>query len=153
MQAKDSEPEGAVSLSRSPQFSGVKSVTDRCLTEVMRRRPQSGSLIRSALIDQLLDLTLQPCNSTLATLSPVLKALSLLEEVWPMTEFGHLRTNHAAFGREAMSQEVTTKQRSLRLLTREWEVRREVRILAKLFTWVKKDGNVAPHGGQASLPL
>ena len=96
MQAGDSEPEGALSLTRSPQFSGVKSVTDRCLTEVMRRRPQSGSLIRSALIDQSLDLTLQPCNSTLATLSPVLKGLSLLEEVWRMAEFDHLHTTQDA---------------------------------------------------------
>jgi hypothetical protein len=105
----DSEPEGALSLSRSPQFSGVKSVTDRCLTEVMRRRPQSGSLIRSALIDQSLDLTLQPCNSTLATLSPVLKSLGLLEEFWPMTEFDHLRAKHAAFGKEAMSQGIKSE--------------------------------------------
>jgi hypothetical protein len=51
MQVGDSEPEGALSLGRS------------------------------ALIDQSLNLTLQPCNSTLATLSPVLKGLSLLEEV------------------------------------------------------------------------
>jgi hypothetical protein len=80
MQAGDSEPEGALSLSRSPQFSGVKSVTDRCLMEVMRRRPQSGSLIRSALLDQSLDLKLKPCDSTLATLNPVLKRLCLLEE-------------------------------------------------------------------------
>ena len=62
MQVGDSEPEGALSLGRS------------------------------ALIDQSLNLTLQPCNSTLATLSPVLKGLSLLEEFWPMTEFDHLHT-------------------------------------------------------------
>jgi hypothetical protein len=77
MQAGDSEPEGALSLSRSPQFSGVKPVTDRCLMEVMRRRPQSGSLIRSVLLDQSVDLRLKPRDSTLATLSPVLKGLSL----------------------------------------------------------------------------
>jgi hypothetical protein len=70
MQAKDSEPEGALSLSRSPQFSGVKSATDRHLTEVMRRRPQSGSLIRSAPTDQSLDLKLKPRDRTLATVSP-----------------------------------------------------------------------------------
>ena len=73
MQVGDSEPEGALSLGRS------------------------------ALIDQSLDLTLQPCNSTLATPSPVLKSLGLLEEFWPMTEFDHLRAKHAAFGKEAMS--------------------------------------------------
>ena len=119
----DSEPEGALSLTRSPQFSGVKSVTDRCLTEVMRRRPQSGSLIRSALIDQSLDLTLQPCNSTLATLSPVLKDLSLLEEVWRMAEFDHLHTAQGAFQREAISQDITSEPRLPRLLSREWECR------------------------------
>ena len=58
----------------------------------MRRRPQSGSLIRSALMDQSLDLTLKPRNSTLATLSPVLKRLRLLEEDWRMAEFDHLHT-------------------------------------------------------------
>ena len=121
MQAGDSEPEGALSPSRSPQFSGVKSVTDRGLTEVMRRRPQSGSLIRSALMDQSLDLTLKPRDSTLATLSPVLKRLSLLEEVWRMAEFDHLHTTHGAFRREAISQDITSEQRPLRLLSREWE--------------------------------
>ena len=111
MQAGDSEPEGALSLSRSPQFSGVKSITDCGLTEVMRRRPQSGSLIRSALMDQSLDLKLKPRDSTLATLSPVLKSLSLLEEVWRMAEFGHPHTTHDAFRREALSQDITSEQR------------------------------------------
>jgi hypothetical protein len=36
----------------------------------MRRRPQSGSLIRSAPTDQSLDLKLKPRDSTLATVSP-----------------------------------------------------------------------------------
>ena len=99
----------------------MKSVTDRGLTEVVRRRPQSGSLIRSALMDQSLDLTLKPRDSTLATLSPVLKRLSLLEEVWRMAEFDHLHTTHDAFGREAISQDITSEQRPLRLLSREWE--------------------------------
>lgn len=120
MQAGDSEPEGALSLSRSPQ-SGVKSVTDGCLTEVMRRRPQSGSLIRSVLIDQSLDLKLQPRDGTLATLSPVLKGLSLLKEVWRMAEFDYLHTTHGTFRREAISQDITSEPRLLRLLSREWE--------------------------------
>ena len=124
MQAGDSEPEAALSLSRSPQFSSVKSVTDRGLTEVMRRRPQSGSLIRSALMDQSLDLTLQPRDSTLATLSPVLKRLSLLEEDWQMAEFGHQHTTHDAFRREALSQDIASEQRPLRLLSREWDCSR-----------------------------
>jgi hypothetical protein len=42
--------------------------------------------------DQALDLTLQPRNSTLATLSPVFKGLSLLEEIWRMAESDHLHT-------------------------------------------------------------
>jgi hypothetical protein len=141
----ESEPEGALLPSRSPQFSGVKSVTDRCLTEVMRRRPQSSSLIHSALIDQSLDFTLQPCNSTLATLSPVLKGLRVLEEVWQMTEFDHLHTTQGAFRREAVSQNIRSEPRLPRLLSRDWECSGRSD-LAKLFTWGKKSGNVAATG-------
>ena len=50
------------------------------------------SLFHSLLIKQALDLTLQPRNSTLATVSPVLKSLRLLEEGWRMAEFDHLHT-------------------------------------------------------------
>lgn len=121
MQAGDSEPEGALSLSRSPQFSGVQSVTDRGLTEVMGCKPQTGRLIRSALMDQSLDLKLKPRDSTLATLSPVLKRLSLLEEDWRMAEFGHQHTTHDAFRREAISQDITSEPRPWRLLSRDWD--------------------------------
>ena len=64
-------------------------------------------------------------------------------EFWLLAEFDHLHTPNGAFGREAISQDITSEQRPLRLLSREWELQREVRILARLFTWVKKSGNVA----------
>ena len=111
----------ALWLSRLSQCSGVKTVAERCLAQVMGCRAQTGSLIHSLLINQSLDLTLKPRNSTLATFSPVLKRLRLLEEFWLLAEFDHLHTPNGAFGREAISQDITSEQRPLRLLSREWE--------------------------------
>lgn len=70
----------------------MKPVADRCLAEVMGCKPQTGRLIHSLLIKQAPDFTLQPRNSTLATVGPVLKGLRVLKEVWRMAEFDHLRT-------------------------------------------------------------
>jgi hypothetical protein len=117
----DSEPEGALSLSRFSQGSGVQTLAERRLAEVMGCKPQTGRLFHSLLIKQALDLTLQPRNSTLATLSPVLKGLSLLEQVSRMAEFDHLHTTQGAFGREAISQDITSEPRLPRLLSRGWE--------------------------------
>jgi hypothetical protein len=117
----DSEPEGALSLSRFSQGSGVQTLAERRLAEVMGCKPQTGRLFHSLLIKQALDLTLQPRNSTLATLSPVLKGLSLLEQVSRMAEFDHLHTTQGAFGREAISQDITSEPRLPRFLSRGWE--------------------------------
>ena len=46
------------------------------------------------LVFQLSDLKLKPHNSTLTTVSPVLKGLCVLEEFWWMADLDHLRTNH-----------------------------------------------------------
>ena len=72
------------------------------MVQVMGRRAQAGCLIRSMLILQLFDLKLKPRNRTLPTVSPVLKRLGVLEEFWRMAEFDHLRTKHAAFGRDPL---------------------------------------------------
>lgn len=119
----------------------------------MHRRPQSGSLIRSVLIDQSLDLKLQPRNGTLATLSPVLKGLSLLEEVWRMAEFDHLHTTQGTFRREAISQDITSEPRLPRLLSCEWECRRRTGFSRSCLHGLQKVGTSPPHGGQASLRL
>jgi hypothetical protein len=112
----------------------MKAVVERCSAQVMGCKPQTGRLTHPLLSKQALDLTLQSRNSTLATVSPVLKGLCLLEWSWRMAEFDHLHTTHNAFGREAISQEITSERRRLRLLSREWECSGEVRIFAKLFT-------------------
>jgi len=93
----------------------MEAVPDRCFTQVMGRRLQTGSLIFSLLLDQVLDPTLQPHNSTLAAVSPVLKRLCLLEEFWLIAHYDHQRTKHAATGREAMSQTIRSEQRLRRL--------------------------------------
>jgi hypothetical protein len=46
------------------------------------------------LVFQLSDLKLKPHNSTLTTVSPMLKGLRVLEEFWWMAGLDHLRTNH-----------------------------------------------------------
>jgi hypothetical protein len=99
----------------------MKPVANRRFTQVVSRRPKTGDLICSVLTNQSLDLKLQFHDGTLPAVSPMLKGLRLLEEFWPMTEFDHLRTKHAAFGRAAMSQEITSEQRLLRLLSLGWE--------------------------------
>jgi hypothetical protein len=76
----DSEPEGALSLSRFSQGGGVQTLAERRVAQVMGCAAKTCSLFHSLLIKQALDLTLQPRNSTLATLSPVLKGLSLLAD-------------------------------------------------------------------------
>jgi hypothetical protein len=50
------------------------------LAQVTSSKSETGSLIGSVLISQPLDLTLKPYNGTLATFSPMLKGLRLLEE-------------------------------------------------------------------------
>jgi hypothetical protein len=102
----DSDPEGALSLSRFFQGDGEQTLAERRVAQVTGRAAKTCSLFHSLLIKQALDLTLQPRNSTLATLSPVLKGLSLLEEVWRMAEFDHLHITQGAFGREAISQNI-----------------------------------------------
>ena len=87
----------------------METLAERCLAQVMGCAAKTCSLFHSLLIKQALDLTLQPRNSTLATVSPVLKSLRLLGEFWPMTEFDHLRAKHAAFGKEAMSQDIKSE--------------------------------------------
>jgi hypothetical protein len=105
----DSEPEGALSLSRFSQGGGVQMLAERCVAQVTGCAAKTCSLFHSLLIKQALDLTLQPRDSTLATLSPVLKGLSLLEEVWRMAEFDHLHTTHDASRREVISQIITSE--------------------------------------------
>jgi hypothetical protein len=110
----------ALWLSRFSQGSGVETLAERCLAQVMGCAAKTCSLFHSLLIKQALDLTLQPRNSTLATVSPVLKSLRLLGEFWLLAEFDHLHTPNGAFGPEAISQDITSEQRPLRLLSREW---------------------------------
>ena len=101
----------------------METLAERCLAQVTGCAAKTCSLIHSPLIKQALDLTLQPRNSTLATVSPVLKSLRLLEEVWLLAEFDHLHTPNGAFGPEAISQDITSEQRPSRLLSREWVCR------------------------------
>lgn len=70
----------------------MKSVAGRCLAEVMGCKSQTGCLIHPLLIQQALDLTLQPRNSTLPVISPVLRGLRVLKRFWRMEDFDHLRT-------------------------------------------------------------
>ncbi len=49
--------------------------------KVMGSKPEAGSLLRSVLLRQLPDFKLKLCNSTLATLGPMLKGLGLLESL------------------------------------------------------------------------
>src|SRR3954468_13348909 len=102
----DSEPEGALSLSRFTQGGGVQMLAECCAAQATGCAAKTCSLFHSLLIKQTLDLKLQPRDGTLATLSPVLKGLSLLEEVWRMAEFDHLHTTQDAFRREAISQDI-----------------------------------------------
>ena len=88
----DSEPEGALSLSRFSQGGGVEPLAERRVAQVTGCAAKTCSLFHSLLIKQALDLTLQPRNSTLATLSPVLKGLRVLERFWRMADSDHLRT-------------------------------------------------------------
>jgi hypothetical protein len=81
-------------LRHSSQFSSVTTVANRRFAQVLGRRAQVGCLIRLMLIFQLSDLKLQPRNSTLATGSPMLKGLRVLDEFGWMAEFDHLRTKH-----------------------------------------------------------
>ena len=58
----------------------MKAVADRCFTQKVGRRLQTGILNLPLLFDQVLDPTLQPCNRTLSTVGPVLKRPRLSEE-------------------------------------------------------------------------
>ncbi|ANY84366.1 hypothetical protein BB934_39830 (plasmid) [Microvirga ossetica] len=109
------------------QGGGVETLAERSLAQVMGCAAKTCSPFHSLLIKQALDLTLQPRNSTLATVSPVLKSLRLLREFWLLAEFDHLHTPNGAFGREAISQDITSEQRPLRLLSREWGCSRRSR--------------------------
>jgi hypothetical protein len=74
-------------------------------------------LIRSILILQLADLKLQPRNSTLAAVRPMLKGLRVLEEFWRMADFDHLHTKSCAFQAEAFLSGIISEQRLIRLLS------------------------------------
>jgi hypothetical protein len=67
-------------VGRSSQRSGLQAVAECGLAQVTGSKSETGSLIGSVLISQPLDLTLKPYNGTLATFSPMLKGLRLLEE-------------------------------------------------------------------------
>ena len=111
----------ALWLSRFSQGGGVETLAERCLAQVMGCAAKTCSLFHSLLIKQALDLTLQPRNSTLATVSPVLKSLRLLESSGGWQSSIICTPPNGAFGREAISQDITSEQRPLRLLSREWE--------------------------------
>jgi hypothetical protein len=68
-------------VDRSSQRGGLLAVAECSLAQVTGGKPETGSLIRSVLITQPLDLTLKPRNRTLATFGPTLKGLRLLEEL------------------------------------------------------------------------
>jgi hypothetical protein len=129
----------------------METLAERRVAQVTGCAAETCSLFHSLLIKQALDLTLQPRSSTLATLSPVLKGLSLLE-VWRMAEFDHLHSTHA-FRREAISQDITSEPRLPRLLSREWECRRRTGFSRSCLHGLQKVGTSPPHGGQASLRL
>ncbi len=88
----DSEPEGTVLPSRFSQGGGVQTLAERRVAQVTGCVAKTCSLFHSLLIKQALDLTLQPSSSTLATRSPVLKGLRVLERFWRMADSDHLRT-------------------------------------------------------------
>jgi hypothetical protein len=111
----------ALWLSRFSQGGGMETLAERRVAQVTGCAAKTCSLFHSLLIKQALDLTLQPRNSTLATLSPVLKGLRLLEEVWRMAAFDHRHTTQGAFQGEAISQDIRSEPRLPRLLSREWE--------------------------------
>jgi hypothetical protein len=87
-----SEPEGALLPSRFSQGGGMDTLAERRMAQVTGCAAKTCSLFHSLPIKQALDLTLQPRNSMLATLSPVLKGLRVLKRFWRMAEFDHLRT-------------------------------------------------------------
>jgi hypothetical protein len=111
----------ALWLSRFSQGGGMETLAERRVAQVTGCAAKTCSLFHSLLIKQALDLKLQPRSSTLATLSPVLKGLRLLEEVWRMAEFDHRHTTQGAFQGEAISQDIRSEPRLPRLLSREWE--------------------------------
>jgi hypothetical protein len=82
----------ALWLSRFSQDGGVETLAECRVVQVTGCAAKTCSLFHSLLIKQTLDLTLQPRNSTLATLSPVLKGLRVLKRFWRMADFDHLRT-------------------------------------------------------------
>jgi hypothetical protein len=111
----------ALWLSRFSQGGGMETLAERRVAQVTGCAAKTCSLFHSLLIKQALDLTLQPRNSTLATLSPVLKGLRLLEEVWRMAAFDHRHTTQGVFRSEVISQNIRSEPRLPRLLSREWE--------------------------------
>jgi hypothetical protein len=82
----------ALWLSRFSQGGGVQTLAERRVAQVTGCAAKTCSLFHSLLIKQALDLTLQPRNSTLATVSPVLKGLCLLKWFWRMADSDHLHT-------------------------------------------------------------
>jgi hypothetical protein len=82
----------ALWLSRFSQGGGVQTLAERRVAQVTGCAAKTCSLFHSLLIKQALDLKLQPRNSTLATLSPVLKGLRVLKRFWRMADSDHLRT-------------------------------------------------------------
>ena len=67
-------------------------LAERCVAQVTGCAAKTCSLFHSLLIKQALDLKLQPRNSTLATVSPVLKGPRVLKRFWRMADSDHLRT-------------------------------------------------------------
>jgi hypothetical protein len=98
----------ALWLSRFSQGGGVQTLAERRVAQVTGCAAKTCSLFHSLLIKQALDLKLQPRDGTLAALSPVLKSLGLLEEVWRMAECDHLHTSR-------MLSEEKQSRRTLRL--------------------------------------
>jgi hypothetical protein len=68
-------------MSRCSQRSGLSTVAQRSFMQVAGSIPEAGSLLRSVLLQQLLDLKLKLGNRALSTVGPILKGLRLLENL------------------------------------------------------------------------
>jgi hypothetical protein len=63
------------------QRSGLSTVAERSVMQIVRSIPQTGSLLRSVLLQQVLDLKLKLRNGALSTVGPIFKGLRLLESL------------------------------------------------------------------------
>ena len=68
-------------MSRCSQRSGLSTVAQRSFMQVAGSIPEAGSLLRSVLLQQLLNLKLKLGNGALSTVGPVLKDLRMLESL------------------------------------------------------------------------